>query len=52
MIRDLIEVLKKGNRDPSSYGRFMERRDEMPGAPWVLLPDDVDEGAIAGHPTP
>ncbi len=53
VIRDLIEVMKKGNRDPASYGRAMDRRDDEPGAPWVLLPDDVgNDEAIAGHTTP
>ena len=52
LIRDLIEILMKGNRNPGSYGRFMKRRDEQPGAPWVLLPDDVDtDEVIAGHTT-
>ncbi len=40
MIRDLIEVLRKSNRDPGSNGRFMHRRGEGPGQPWVLMPDD------------
>ena len=51
VIRDLIEILKKGNRDPAAHGRFMKRRDDLPGAPWVLRPYDKSEHkAIASHP--
>jgi len=39
VLRDLIEIMRKGNRDPSAYGRAMNRRDDAPGAPWVLTPD-------------
>jgi esterase/lipase superfamily enzyme len=39
VIRDLVEILRKGNRDPASHGRSMHRRDDEPGAPWVMLPD-------------
>jgi len=38
VLQDLIEILRKGNRDPSAYGRVMTRRDDQLGAPWVLLP--------------
>jgi esterase/lipase superfamily enzyme len=38
VLQDLIEILRRGNRDPSSYGRVMTRRDDQVGAPWVLLP--------------
>lgn len=49
VIRDLIEILRKGNRDPSAYARSMHKRDDGPGAPWLLLPD-VEEGPVAyGH---
>jgi esterase/lipase superfamily enzyme len=47
VIRDLIEVLRKGNRNPAAHGRAMHPRDDEPGAPWVLLPDpDPDEEEI------
>ncbi len=39
VIRDLIQLLRLGNRDPSGYGRLMRRRGDGPGEPWVLLPD-------------
>lgn len=42
VIRDLIEVLEKGNRDPAAYGRRMTRRDDDAGAPWVLMPDEIE----------
>jgi esterase/lipase superfamily enzyme len=38
VLQDLIEILRRGNRDPSSYGRVMIKRDDQVGAPWVLLP--------------
>ncbi len=38
VLQDLIEILRRGNRDPSAYGRVMTRRDDQLGAPWVLLP--------------
>ncbi len=38
VLQDLIEILRKGNRDPSAYGRVMTRRDAELGAPWVLMP--------------
>ena len=51
VIRDLIEIMRKGNRDPSAYGRLMSPRDDEPGAPWVLMPDEiVDEETVASHP--
>ncbi len=50
VIRDLIEVLGKGNRNPAAHGRAMRRRDDEPGAPWVLLPDGEPGGEVAvGH---
>ena len=39
VLRDLIEIIRHGNRDPSAYGRAMTRRDDAPGSPWVLTPD-------------
>jgi esterase/lipase superfamily enzyme len=39
VLRDLIEIMRKGNRDPSAYGRAMNRRDDSAGAPWLLKPD-------------
>ncbi|MHC4446941.1 MAG: alpha/beta hydrolase, partial [Planctomycetota bacterium] len=36
VIRDLIEILVKGNRDPRGYGRAMQRRVDAPGQPWIL----------------
>ena len=39
LIRDLIQVLRKQNRDPASPGRSMRRRAAGPAQPWVLLPD-------------
>jgi esterase/lipase superfamily enzyme len=47
VIRDLIEVLRKGNRDPAAHGRAMLRRDDQPGAPWVLLPDPAPDEKLA-----
>ena len=48
MIRDLIEILIRGNRDPSSPGRWMRRR--APGAdqPWVLAPRErpLEQAAV------
>ncbi len=38
VLQDLIEILRRGNRDPSAYGRVMSKRDDQVGAPWVLLP--------------
>jgi len=38
VLQDLIEILRRGNRDPSAYGRVMVRRDDQLGAPWVLMP--------------
>ena len=38
VLQDLIEILRRGNRDPSAYGRVMTKRDDQLGAPWVLLP--------------
>ena len=38
VLQDLIEILRRGNRDPSAYGRVMRKRDDQVGAPWVLLP--------------
>ncbi|MHC4210664.1 MAG: alpha/beta hydrolase [Planctomycetota bacterium] len=50
VIRDLIEVLRRGNRNPTAHGRTMRRRDDEPGAPWVLLPDqDPDEELVIGN---
>jgi esterase/lipase superfamily enzyme len=49
VIRDLIEVLKQGNRSPAAHGRTMRRRDDQPGAPWMLLPDRApDEELVIG----
>ncbi len=39
LIRDLIQVLGKQNRDPANPGRSMRRRATGPAQPWVLLPD-------------
>ena len=51
VIRDLIEIMRKGNRDPTAYRRLMSPRDDEPGAPWVLMPDEiVDEETVASHP--
>ena len=51
VIRDLIEVIIKGNRNPGAAGRSMARRGEDPGEPWVLLPDEVEiDETVAGHP--
>jgi esterase/lipase superfamily enzyme len=36
VLQDLIEILRRGNRDPSSYGRVMDKRTDEVGAPWVL----------------
>ncbi|MHC4416693.1 MAG: alpha/beta hydrolase [Planctomycetota bacterium] len=47
VIRDLIEVLRKGNRDPGAHGRTMFRRDDEPGAPWVMLPDAEPDEELA-----
>ena len=47
VLRDLIEIIRQGNRDPSAYGRAMSRRDNNPGAPWVLLPNDEDDNRTA-----
>jgi len=50
VIRDLIEVLRRGNRNPTAHGRTMRRRDDEPGAPWLLLPDqDPDEELVIGN---
>jgi esterase/lipase superfamily enzyme len=50
VIRDLIEILRRGNRNPTAHGRAMHRRDDEPGAPWVLLPDeDPDEELVIGE---
>jgi len=51
VLRDLIEILRWGNRDPSAYGRLMKPRDDSPGAPWVLGADEAPaESATAAHP--
>ena len=47
VLRDLIEVLRKGNRDPASPGREMFPRDDEPGSPWVMLPDPAPDSAMA-----
>jgi hypothetical protein len=49
VLRDLIEILRWGNRDPSAYGRLMVPRDDSPGAPWVLEIDEAPE-VTAAHP--
>lgn len=36
LIRDLIQVLRNGNRNPASVARGMQRRDDEAGAPWVI----------------
>ncbi len=52
VIRDLVEVLCRRNRDPASEGRAMQRRDDQPGSPWVMLPDEeISEPALAGSPS-
>ena len=40
VIRDLQQILCRGNRDPGAYGRSMRRRAEGPGEPWVLPSDE------------
>ena len=51
VLRDLIEILRWSNRDPSAYGRLMVPRDDSPGAPWVLEIDEAPaESATAAHP--
>ncbi len=50
VLRDLIEILRWGNRDPSAYGRLMMPRDDSPGAPWVLGGEASLESATAAHP--
>jgi esterase/lipase superfamily enzyme len=47
VIRDLIEILKRGNRDPAAHGRKMLPRDGEPGAPWVMLPDPEPDEELA-----
>ncbi len=47
VIRDLIEVLRRGNRNPAAHGRMMRPRDDEPGAPWVLLPDRAPDEELA-----
>jgi esterase/lipase superfamily enzyme len=47
VLRDLIEVLRSGNRNPAAHGRLMSRRDEEPGSPWVMLPDPAPDEAVA-----
>jgi esterase/lipase superfamily enzyme len=42
VIRDLTEILKRENRDPAAHGRFMRRRADGPGEPWMLLPDEPE----------
>ncbi|MHC4447780.1 MAG: alpha/beta hydrolase [Planctomycetota bacterium] len=51
VLRDLIEILVKRNRDPSSPGRGMRRRHGEPDQPWELLPESIDldhRAAVAG----
>ena len=52
VIRDLRQILCRGNRDPGAYGRSMRRRADGPGVPWVLPSDEENapDEAIAGHP--
>ena len=38
--RDLIELLRKGNRDPGGPGRFFQPRRDEPGV-WVMMPDET-----------
>ncbi|NIM64092.1 MAG: alpha/beta hydrolase, partial [Acidobacteria bacterium] len=38
VIRDLIQVIREDNRDPAGPGRSMTRREDGPGAPWVMVP--------------
>ncbi|MHC4769110.1 MAG: hypothetical protein ACYTEI_10420, partial [Planctomycetota bacterium] len=47
VIRDLIEILRKGNRDPASHGRAMHRRHDEPGAPWMMLLDQKPDEEFA-----
>ena len=49
VIRDLIAVLRQGNRDPGTAGRMMKRRES--GA-WVLNSDDgAPNSVIVSHPS-
>ena len=41
LIRDLIEVLRRSNRDPSAPGRLMDPRPDVSNV-WVLKPDRND----------
>ncbi len=41
MTRDLIEILQKGNRDPSGLGRFLQPHDQAPNV-WVMYPDEPE----------
>jgi esterase/lipase superfamily enzyme len=53
VIRDLIQVVCRRNRDPSSSGRAMQRRADEPGSPWVMLPDEEPgASALAGVEPP
>jgi esterase/lipase superfamily enzyme len=52
VIRDLVEVLCRHNRDPASEGRAMRRRDAQPGSPWVMVPAEAaSESALAESPS-
>ncbi len=46
VIRDLIEIMRRGNRNPGAPGRDMTRRASGPGEPWVMRADAEEAVAI------